>query len=229
MRSSVTTERRRFLVKAGGALAAVAAAAIIDAPNVIAQPKFKWRMPTTWTPALDVLQGSALRLSQLVEEMSGGRFRIEVSSAGQIMPPLGVFDAASQGTVEAFMASTVHWPTKDPALVWFSTVPFGMNPEGMLAWFYQGDGLKLWEETYAAYNLVPRPGPGVAPQMAGWFRKKINTTADFKGLKMRIPGLGGKVVTKAGGTVVLIPAARSTPRSSGAPSTRANSSGRTTT
>ena len=199
------TERRRFLVKAGGALAAVAAAAIVDAPNVIAQPKFKWRMPTTWTPALDVLQGSALRLSQLVEEMSGGRFRIEVSSAGQIMPPLGVFDATSQGTVEAFMASTVHWPTKDPALVWFCTVPFGMNPEGMMAWFYQGDGLKLWEETYAAYNLVPRPGPGVAPQMAGWFRKKINTTGDFKGLKMRIPGLGGKVVTKAGGTVVLIP------------------------
>jgi len=199
------TERRRFLVKAGGALAAVAAAAIVDAPNVIAQPKYKWRMPTTWTPALDVLQGTALRLSQLVEEMSGGRFRIEVSSAGQIMPPLGVFDATSQGTVEAFMASTVHWPTKDPALVWFCTVPFGMNPEGMMAWIHQSDGLKLWEEAYAAYNLVPRQGPGVAPQMAGWFRKKINNTADFKGLKMRIPGLGGKVVAKAGGTVVLIP------------------------
>ena len=86
---NILTERRRFLVKAGGALAAVAAAAIVDAPNVIAQPKVKWRMPTTWTPALDVLQGSALRLAQLVEEMSGGRFRIEVSSAGQIMPPLG--------------------------------------------------------------------------------------------------------------------------------------------
>ncbi len=199
------TERRRFLVKAGGALAAVAAAAIVDAPNVIAQPKVKWRMPTTWTPALDVLQGSALRLSQLVEEMSGGRFRIEVSSAGQIMPPLTVFDATSQGTVEAFMASTVHWPTKDPALVWFCTVPFGMNPEGMMAWVHQSDGLKLWEEAYAPYNLVPRQGLGVAPQMAGWFRKKINNTADFKGLKMRIPGLGGKVVTKAGGTVVLIP------------------------
>ena len=80
-----------------------------------------------------------------------------------------------------------------------------MNPEGMAAWYYQGDGLKLWEETYAAFNLVPRPGPAVAPQMAGWFRKKINTIGDFKGLKMRIPGLGGKVIAKAGGTVVLIP------------------------
>ena len=80
-----------------------------------------------------------------------------------------------------------------------------MNPEGMAAWYYQGDGLKLWEETYAAFNLVPRPGPSTASQMAGWFRKKINTIGDYKGLKMRIPGLGGKVVAKAGGTVVLTP------------------------
>jgi TRAP-type mannitol/chloroaromatic compound transport system substrate-binding protein len=198
-------ERRRFIVKAGGVLAAASAAAVVDAPNVIAQQKFKWRMPTLWTPALDVLQGSALRFAKIVDEMTAGRFQIEVFPAGQIMPPLGAFDAASQGTVEMFHASTVQWPTKDPALPWFSTVPFGMNPEGMLAWFYQGEGLKLWEETYGAYNLVPRPGPAVAPQMAGWFRKKINTIADYKGLKMRIPGLGGKVVAKAGGTVVFIP------------------------
>ena len=198
-------ERRKFIVKAGGVLAIAGAAAVADAPNVMAQPKFKWRMPTLWPTALDVMQGSAQRLARVVDEMSGGRFQIEVFPSGQIMPPLGAFDAASQGTVEAFMASTVSWPTKDPALVWFCTVPFGMNPEGMAAWFYQGDGLKLWEETYAAYNLVPRPGPAVAPQMAGWFRKKITTIADYKGFKMRIPGLGGKVVAKAGGTVVFIP------------------------
>jgi TRAP-type mannitol/chloroaromatic compound transport system substrate-binding protein len=82
-----------------------------------------------------------------------------------------------------------------------------MNPEGMSAWYYQGDGLKLWEETYRAFNLVPRPGPAIAPQMSGWFRKTINTIGDFKGLKMRIPGLGGKVVARAGGTAVLTPAA----------------------
>jgi TRAP-type mannitol/chloroaromatic compound transport system substrate-binding protein len=78
----------------------------------------------------------------------------------------------------------------------------------MLAWYYQGDGLKLWEETYAAFNLVPRPSPVVAPQMAGWFRKKITTIADYKGLKMRIgTGLGGKVIDRAGGTTVLTPSA----------------------
>jgi len=199
-------QRRRFITKASGVVSMVAAAALVDSPHVIAQPKFKWRMPTTWTPALDVLQGSAQRLATVVEEMSAGRLHIEVSSAGQIIPPLGCFDAVSQGTIEAFMASTVHWPTKDAALPWFSTIPFGMNPEGMTAWFYQSDGLKLWEEMYAAYNLVPRPGPAVAPQMAGWFRKKVTTTGDFKGLKFRIAGLGGKVVEKTGGTVVFMPA-----------------------
>jgi TRAP-type mannitol/chloroaromatic compound transport system substrate-binding protein len=202
------TERRRFLATASGAVAVVAAAAIVDAPNVIAQPKVQWRMSTAWTPALDVMQGAAQRLAKVVEETSGGRFRIEVFPGGQIMPPFDCFEAASKGTIEAFMASAYYWTAKEPAVEWFTTVPFGMNPEGMLAWLYQGDGLKLWEETYAAFNLVPRPGPAFAPQMAGWFRKKITTIADYKGLKMRIgSGLGGKVYIKAGGTAVLTPAA----------------------
>src|SRR5262245_6598886 len=200
------TQRRQFIVKASGLMAAVAAAQIIDAPAVIAQPKVQWRMPTTWPPSLDVMQGAAARLGKLVEQMSGERFRIEVSPSGQIVPAVECFDAASRGTVEAFMGSTVQWPTKDPALPWFSTIPFGMDPHGMMAWFHQGDGLKLWEETYAAYNLVPRPGPQVAPQMTGWFRKKIATLGDFKGFRMRIPGLGGKVLARAGATTVFLPA-----------------------
>jgi TRAP-type mannitol/chloroaromatic compound transport system substrate-binding protein len=200
------TERRRFIAKAGGMMAAVAAIAIVDAPSVIAQPKVQWRMSTTWTPANDVLQGSAQRLAKVVEETSGGRFRIEVFPGGQIMPPFDCFDAASQGTIEAFMGPAGYWSNKEPALEWFMTVPFGMNPEGMAAWYHQSDGLKLWEEAYAAFNLVPRPGLAVAPQMAGWFRKKINTVGDYKGLKMRIGvGLGGKVIARAGGTAVLTP------------------------
>jgi len=201
------SERRRFIAKAGGVVAAATAAAIVDAPNVIAQPKVQWRMSTTWTPALDMLQGSAERLAKFVEEMSGGRLRIEVFPGGQIMQPFECFDAASRGTVDCFMGAPYYWTAKEPAFQWFSTVPFGMDPAGMTAWYYQGDGLRLWEEAYAPFNLRPRPGPAVAPQMAGWFRRKINTIGDYKGLKMRIPGLGGKVVAKAGGTVVLTPAA----------------------
>ena len=103
------------------------------------------------------------------------------------------------------MAVSAYWSAREPAFECFHTVPFGMNPEGMAAWFHQGEGLKLWEEAYAAFNLVPRPGPAIAPQMAGWFRKKITTIGDYKGLKMRISGLGGKVIAKAGATAVIIP------------------------
>jgi len=201
------TDRRRFLRKASGAMAAAAAGAIVEAPYVIAQPKVQWRMSTAWAPALDMLQGSAERLAKLVDKMSGGRFRIEVFPGGQIMQAFECFEATSKGTIQAFMAGPYYWTDREPAFQWFATVPFGMNPAGMTAWYYQGDGLRLWEEAYAPFSLVPRPGPAIAPQMAGWFRRKMNTIGDFKGLRMRIPGLGGKVVAKVGGTVALTPAA----------------------
>ena len=139
---------------------------------------------------------------------SGARTGIEVFAGDQIVPAFGAFEAASQGKIEAFMGAPSYWADKEPAIEWFQSVPFVMNPEGMADWYHQGDGLKLWEETYAAFNLVPRPSQGVAPQMAGWFRKKINTIGDHKGLRMRIgTGLGGKVYIKAGGTAVLTPGA----------------------
>jgi TRAP-type mannitol/chloroaromatic compound transport system substrate-binding protein len=196
-------KRRSFIATAGAVAAGTAG--MVHAPAVIAQQKYRWRMPTTWTPALNVMLGSAQRLAKIVDELSGGRLTIEVFPAGQIVPPLGVFEACSKGTVEAFMGASYYWAAKDPAVQWFTSVPFGMNPGGMSSWYFHGEGLKLWEETYAAFNLVPRPGPATGPQMAGWFRKKINTIADYKGLKMRIPGLGGQVVARAGGTVVLTP------------------------
>ena len=199
----MSATRRRFLAAtaAGGATAFAPA-------RVTAQPKIRWRMSTTWTAALDQLQRSAQLLAKLVDEMSAGRFQIEVFPGGQIMQPLDCFDGASRGTIEAFMGTSTYWSEKEPAIEWFATIPFGMNPEGMVAWLYQGDGLKLWEETYAPFNLMPRPGPAFAPQMGGWFRKKINTIADFKGLKMRVGNsLARKIIAKAGGTAVLTPAA----------------------
>ncbi len=200
------SERRTFIARAGGVVMAAAASAIVDAPNVIAQPKVQWRMSTAFTAVFDIHHGAAQRLAKVVEEMSGGRFRIEVFPGGQIMQPFDCFNAASEGKIQAFIGSGQYWADREPAIEWFCTVPFGMNPEGMAAWHYQGDGLKLMEETYATFNLVPRPGPGVAPQMAGWFRKKMNTIGDYKGLKMRMGApLGNKVIARAGATAVLLP------------------------
>jgi TRAP-type mannitol/chloroaromatic compound transport system substrate-binding protein len=190
-------------------MTAVTLAALAEPPNVIAQPRVQWRLSTAYPPVLDQLHGAAQRLAKVVEETSGGRFRIEVFPGGQIMPPFECFDATSKGTIQAFMGVSSYWApqAKEPAFEWFMSVPFGMNPQGMAAWYHQGDGLKLWEEAYAPFNLVPRPASAFAPQMAGWFRKKINTIADYKGFKFRIAGLGGKVVTRAGGTTILTPAA----------------------
>jgi TRAP-type mannitol/chloroaromatic compound transport system substrate-binding protein len=198
-------ERRRFLVKAGGVLAAAGAATAVEAPAVIAQPKYQWRMPTYWSPANDVLLGNAQKFARMAEEMSGGRLKIQVFAAGELMPAPGVFDACSQGTVEMYNAAAYYWPGKEPATQWFTAMPFGLNPQGTYAWYYFGGGVKLWEETYAPFNLIPRPSASTGPQMMGWFRKKITTIADLKGLKMRIPGLGGKVYNRYGVSVVLLP------------------------
>jgi len=200
------TGRRRFLAKASAAATAVAATTIIEAPSVIAQPKIQWRLSTAYPAALDQLQGAAQRLAKTVEEMSAGRFRIEVFPGGQIMQPFECFDAASQGKIEAYMGTAQYWRDKEPAIEWFCTIPFGMNPQGMAAWYDQGDGEKLMAEAYAPLNIVPRPGYSNAPQMGGWFRKKISAIDDFKGLRMRIPNLGGTVYARIGATTVVTPA-----------------------
>lgn len=197
-------ERREFLKKAGAGAAAVAAVTV-GAPYVIASPKFQWKMVTTWPPKMPVLQDGAERLAKRIEELSEGRLKIQVYAAGELVPAMGIFDAVSQGTVECGCGAAYYWAGKNPAFQWFSAVPFGLNAQGMAAWFHAGNGLKLWEEAYKPFNLIPRPGGSTGVQMGGWFNKKINTIEDFKGLKMRIPGLGGKVLAKVGTTVTLTP------------------------
>ena len=199
--------RRNFITKAGIGAAAVAATTM-KAPAAWAQKRYRWKMVTTWPPKLPVIQEGCERLAKRVNDLSGGRLQIQVFAAGELVPPFGSFEAVSTGTVEVGSGASYYWAGKEPATQWFAAVPFGMNAQGMSAWFHAGDGLKLWEETYASFNLVPRPGGSTGVQMGGWFNTKINTLDDYKGLKMRIPGLGGKVIAKAGGTVVLLPVSR---------------------
>ncbi len=215
-------ERRDFLKKAGmtaaGALAATAGLAACaqekqeeakapeaKAPAVQAKKTHEWKMVTTWPPNLPVLQTGAERFAKRVEEATGGQLKIQVFAGGELVPPLGVFDAVSEGTVECGSGAAYYWAGKVPAAQWFAAVPFGFNAQGINAWFYSGGGLQLWEEVYAPFNVIPRPQGNTGVQMGGWFRKDMNTIDDYKGLKMRIPGLGGKVISKAGGTVVLLP------------------------
>jgi TRAP-type mannitol/chloroaromatic compound transport system substrate-binding protein len=197
--------RRRFLVNAAGTLVAAGAAATVAAPHVIAQPKVQWRMPTMWSPANDVLLNNAQIFAKTVSELTGGRFTINVFAAGELMPATGVFDGCANGSVEMYNGGSYYWAGKEPAMQWFTGLPFGLNAQGYYAWFNHDDGQKLMTEVYAPFGLVPRPGTATNPQMAGWFRKKLTSIDDLKGLKIRIPGIGGKVYANAGSAVVLLP------------------------
>ncbi len=166
--------------------------------------KFHWKMVTTWPANFPIFQEGAEKFADDIGEMTNGRLDIQVYAGGELVPPLGVFDAVSQGAVEMGHGSPYYWAGKVPAAQFFSTVPFGMTINGMQAWLYHGDGLKLWREIYQPFNLIPFPMGNSGVQMGGWFNKKIESIEDLKGLRMRIPGLGGKVFKKAGGNPVLM-------------------------
>ena len=167
------------------------------------QKKYNWKMVTTWPPNFPVLGEACQLFADWVDQMSLGQMKIKVYGAGELIPGLEVFDAVSSGAAEMGNGAAYYWAGKSPATQFFAAVPFGMNAQQMNAWIYSGGGLALWHELYRKFGLIAFPAGNTTMQMGGWFNKEINTIDDFKGLKMRIPGLGGKVLTKAGGTAVL--------------------------
>ncbi len=174
-----------------------------DGPYVNFNEKFRWKLATTWPPNFPIIGEGCHMFAQWVHEMSGGRMDITVYGGGELVPALEIFDAVSNGAIELGHGASYYWAGKIPVAQFFATVPFGMNAQQMNAWLLGGGGLPLWQQTYADFNLLPFPGGNTGMQMGGWFNKEINTVADIQGLKMRIPGIGGKVFTQAGGSAVL--------------------------
>ena len=170
-----------------------------------AQQTFKWKMVTTWQKNFPGLGTGANNLASLIGEMSGGRLTVKVYGANELVPPLEIFDAVSNGTAEMGHTSAYYWKGKIPTAQFFSTVPFGMTAQEMNAWLYYGGGMELWKEVYAPHGLIPAAAGNTGVQMGGWFNKEINGVEDLQGLKMRIPGLGGEVLRRAGGTPVGMP------------------------
>lgn len=165
---------------------------------------YRWKMVTTWPANFPIFQEGAQKFADDARLMSNGRLDIQVFAGGELVPALQVFDAVSQGSVEMGHGSPYYWAGKVPEAQFFSSVPFGMTARGMNAWLYGGGGLDLWREVYRPFNLIPFPMGNTGVQMGGWFNKKINSVADIQGLRMRIPGLGGKVFKRAGGNPVLM-------------------------
>ena len=165
---------------------------------------YEWRMVTTWPPDFPVLGEGCNLFAEYVERMSGGRLKIKVYGGGELVPALGAFDAVQSGAAEMGSGVSYYWAGKVPAAQFFASVPFGMNAQQVNAWLISGGGIELWRELYAEHGLVPMVGGNTGVQMGGWFNKEINSLSDLKGLKMRMPGLGGKVLEKAGGSPILL-------------------------
>ena len=167
---------------------------------------YKWNMVTSWPPGLPGLGTGAENLAKRLEAASAGRLKIKVFAGGELVPALEVFDAVRSGTAQMGHDASYYHRGKIPAAQYFTAIPFGLNANEITAWFYQGGALELCHEYYEQYGMIAFPVGQTGVQMAGWFNKEVNSAADLQGLKMRIPGLGGEVMQRAGITQVTLPA-----------------------
>ncbi|MFN3612236.1 TRAP transporter substrate-binding protein [Tepidimonas sp.] len=193
---------RRSVIKHAGVAGILAAAA---APAVHAQATIRWRLTSSFPKSLDTIHGAAEVFAKTINAMSGGKFQVTVHAPGELVPAFGVVDAVQQGTVEAGHTAPYYYFGKDDTFAIGTAIPFGMNSRQLTAWFYDGNGMKLMREFYDQYNIVNFPGGNTGAQMGGWYRKEIKSPADIKGLKMRIGGFAGKVLSRMGGVPQNIP------------------------
>jgi TRAP-type mannitol/chloroaromatic compound transport system substrate-binding protein len=168
-------------------------------------PTIEWNMATSWPVSLDTIFGGAQTVADRVSAMTNGKFKINPRAAGELAPGLQVLDVVSQGAVECGHTASYYYVGKSPVTAFGTALPFGLNAQQQNAWLYQGGGLAQLQEFYAKkFGVIQFPAGNTGVQMGGWFRKEINTVGDLQGLKMRIPGLGGQVMTKLGVTVQAI-------------------------
>ncbi len=203
-------DRRKFLTKAivgaagTGALSACGQAGEAGAPAVQTNPKVRWRLASSFPRSLDTIFGASEVLASRIEALSEGRFTIRVYPGGEIVPPLQVMDAAQQGTVQVGQTASYYFTGKNPALAFDSCVPFGLTSRQQTAWLTQGGGLELMRELFTDFGILNFPSGNTGAQMGGWFKREIGSAEDLRGLKMRIPALGGQVMDRLGVTVQVL-------------------------
>jgi TRAP-type mannitol/chloroaromatic compound transport system substrate-binding protein len=202
-------KRRQFvtgIAAAAGITACAQESAECTTDGIVSQETFEWNLVTSWPPGLPGLGVGVENLAKRIEKASNGRLKIKIYAGGELVPALEVLDAVSRGTVQMGHDSAYYHRGKVPAAQYFTTVPFGQTVHEINAWLHYGGGLELWRELYEPFNVIPFPAGNTGVQMAGWFNKEINSVEDLKGLKMRIPGVGGEVMQRAGATQVTVPA-----------------------
>jgi TRAP-type mannitol/chloroaromatic compound transport system substrate-binding protein len=173
------------------------------APAAIGQ-NVSWRLVSSFPRSLDTIFSAAEVLSERVAALTDNKFKITVHAAGEVVPGLEVLDAVQQGSVELAHTASYYFTGKNPALAFDATVPFGLNARQHQAWLNEAGGLDLIRGLYSDFKIISFPGGNTGAQMGGWFRKEVKTVEDLKGLRMRIPGLGGQVMTRLGTTVQVL-------------------------
>ena len=196
-------DRRSFLKQASFAAGATAATSL--ASPAIAQNKRTLRMVTTWPKNFPGLGTAAQRLADNITLMTDGRISVKLYAAGELVPPFESFDAVSTGSADLYHGAEYYWQGKHKAFNFFATVPMGLTSSEMQAWMYHGGGQKLWDDLSAKFNIKPFMAGNTGVQMGGWFTKEINAVDDLKGLKIRMPGLGGEVLRRLGASAVSLP------------------------
>ena len=198
-------KRRDFITKTGvGVAAGVVGAASLSAP-AIADGHKEINIVSTWPRDFPGLGLSAQRLAARITELSNGKLKCNYFAAGEKVGAFDVFDEVASGNSQAYIAADYYWKGKHPGFAYFTSVPFGMTTVEWNAWIKFGGGQELWDEMSGEFGLKALPCGGTGTQAGGWFNKEINSSEDLKGLKMRIPGLGGTVMSKLGASPVSLP------------------------
>ena len=196
---------RRKFIKAAAATGAVAVAASSLAAPAVAADRVEIAMVTTWPRDFPGLGTGAQRFAQRLTDMSDGRFQVQYFASGERVKAFDSFDEVASGNAQMYHAADYYWVGKDKTWGYYTAVPFGFTYTEMNAWIRFAGGQQLWDELADKFGLKNFLCGNTGVQMGGWFNKKIKSPKDFKGLKMRMPGLGGQVIGKLGGSPVSLP------------------------
>ncbi len=168
-------------------------------------PEIEWEMATSWPVGLDTIYGGATVFAERVAALTGNRFRITPRAAGELVDGLEVLPSVRDGGVKAGHTASYYYTGLTPAVAFGTALPFGLTARQQNAWLHEAGGLELLQDMYAErFNMIQFPAGNTGAQMGGWFNKEVNSLQDLRGLTMRIPGLGGEVMSRLGVTVQVI-------------------------